>query len=71
MIDLLTSCDECLHSKTCKYKGNAVSDMKKLQATTYGPGSNDDYDWELMSNHRNVNISFSCPDFCKKGVTFR
>ena len=71
MIKLMTSCTDCLHSKMRKYKGNVESDFKKLKNTTYGSGSNDDYDWGTMPDHRNVETRFACPDYTTKGVTFR
>lgn len=71
MIKLMTSCKDCMHSKMCKYKNNVKSDFNKLKKTTYGSGPNDDYDWETMSVSRNVEIRFACPDYTKKGTTFR
>ena len=71
MFKLMTSCTDCLHSKMCKYKGNVESDFNKLKNTTYGYGPNDNYDWWTMSEHRNVEIRFACPDYTTKGVTFR
>ena len=71
MIKLMTSCTDCMHSKMCKYKSNVESDFNKLKKTTYDSGLNDDYDWETMSERRNVEIRFACPDYTTKGVTFR
>ena len=66
MIKLMTSCTDCMHSKMCKYKNNVESDFNKLKKTTY-----DSYDWGTMSERRNVEIRFACPDYTMKGVTFR
>ena len=66
MIKLMTSCTDCMHSKMCKYKNNVESDFNKLKKTTY-----DSYDWETMSERRNVEIRFTCPDYTAKGVMFR
>ena len=66
MIKLMTSCTDCMHSKMCKYKNNVESDFNKLKKTTY-----DSYDLETMSERRNVEIRFACPDYTTKGVTFR
>lgn len=40
--------------------------MKKLKEMRYGDGPNDDYDWGIMMEHYNVDITFSCPHFEKK-----
>ena len=66
MIKLMTSCTDCMHSKMCKYKNNVESDFNKLKKTTY-----DSYNWETMSERRNVEIRFACPDYTTKGVAFR
>ena len=71
MIKLMTSCNDCIYSKMCKYKGNVESDFNKLKNTTYGSGPNGDYDWGTMSEHRNVEIQFACPYYNTKGVIFR
>ena len=66
MIKLMTSCTDCMHLKMCKYKNNVESDFNKLKKTPY-----DSYDWETMSERRNVEIRFACPDYTTKGVTLR
>ena len=63
MIKLSTDCKDCIMSKTCKYKNNAAHAMKKLKGMRYGDGPNDDYDWGIMMEHYNVDITFSCPHF--------
>lgn len=65
MIKLKTNCDACIHKKVCKNINNAVHNMNKLKKTQYGSGPNDDYNWDIMMNHYNVVIEFSCPDFEK------
>jgi hypothetical protein len=50
-------------NKTCKYKNNAAYAMKKLKEMTYGNGPNDDYNWDIMTQHEHVDIVFSCPHF--------
>ncbi|MCM1090054.1 MAG: hypothetical protein NC413_04370 [Muribaculum sp.] len=37
--------------------------MNKLKDTNYGSGPNDDYGWDVMSDHLNIKIEFSCPDY--------
>ena len=66
MIGIKTDCAKCTHADVCKYKGNAESDMNKLKNMMYGKGPNDDYDWNIMSESRHVNIMFSCPMFTEK-----
>ena len=63
MIKLTTDCETCSHKNVCQYKDNAKSDMNKLKDTRYGTGPNDDYNWETMSSHRHVNVTFSCSDY--------
>ena len=63
MITLKTKCKNCIHNKMCKNRDNAETDMNKLKNMNYGKGPNDDYTWEDISNSRNVNIVFSCPDY--------
>ena len=65
MITLKTDCNTCIHKDICRYKDNAKYDMNKLRDMNYGEGSNDDYDWETMSNSHHVNIDISCKDFEK------
>ena len=65
MINLKTNCEECIHVKICKNKNNAKNFCERLSDLTYGSGPNDDYDWNTMSDHYNVNIDISCPDFKK------
>ena len=69
MIKLATDCKDCIHSKMCKNKDNAKYDMEKLKRTNYGKGPNDDYGWDLMISSRNVDITFSCPDFASSKLT--
>lgn len=63
MIKLTTPCVKCIHSKVCSFRDNAVHAMDKLKNTTYGKGPNNDYSWELMMGAKNVDITFSCPNF--------
>lgn len=70
-IRLATKCEECFHEKVCKNRNNAKYDMDKLSKMTYGCGPNDDYYWPIMMEHRHVDITFSCPDFNRKGGNFR
>ena len=63
MIKLTTDCSKCEYAKVCKYKGRAEADMNKLKKMRYGDGPNDDYGWGTMMESRNVDITFSCPDF--------
>lgn len=63
MIRLKTNCNNCIHNKTCKFKGHAEEDMKKLKNMIYGDGPNDDYNWDTMLESRHVNVDFSCPDY--------
>ena len=72
MITLKTNCEECALQKVCSYKGNAATAMRKLKNMTYGTGPNDDYSWDIMMEHKQVGICFSCPHFVKKyDVVFR
>lgn len=63
MITITTNCNDCTHKGLCRFEGNAETDMNKLKNMNYGNGPNDDYDWNTVSKSRNVNISFSCPDY--------
>lgn len=63
MLKLRTDCGKCSHNKVCKNKDNAKIAMEKLKGMNYGCGPNDDYDWDIMSNHLNILIEFSCPDY--------
>ena len=70
MIKLSTDCKKCMHAKVCKNKDNALHAMEKLKNSNYGKGPNYNYDWDIMMNHKNVDITFSCPDF-SSGTVFR
>lgn len=70
MIRLGTDCSKCIHAKICKNKDNAKNAMNKLKNTIYGEGPNDDYDWEIMMAHKDVVITFSCPNY-SVGNVFR
>ena len=71
MIKLTTDCSNCVHSKVCRNKNNAKNAMEKLKNQQYGDGPNDDYDWNIMMQHYNVKIEFSCPDYKNCIVNFR
>ena len=66
MIKLKTDCTKCIHAKVCKNKNNVKIFYERLCDLTYGSGPNDDYDWNIMSDHYRVNVDISCPDFEKK-----
>ena len=66
MIVLKANCEECIHKGVCSFKGNAASAMNKLKNMTYDTGPNDDYSWDIMMQHKRVNVSFSCPNFKKE-----
>lgn len=63
MISLRTDCDKCTHAKVCKNRNNAKAAVEKLKNTNYGSGPNDDYGWDVMSEHMNIKIDISCPDY--------
>ena len=63
MIKLEADCDNCMHRKVCSFAYNAKNDMEKLKSTQYGRNNNTDYSWDDMIRYRNVDITFSCPDF--------
>lgn len=63
MFKLKTDCNKCSHVKVCKNQNNAKNAMEKLKSTNYGDGPNDDYGWDVMSDHLNIKIEFSCPDY--------
>lgn len=63
MIKLETDCDNCMHKKVCSFAYNAKNDMEKLKNTEYGKNPTEDYYWKDMVKYRNVDITFSCPDF--------
>ena len=63
MIKLKTECDICMHKKLCRFVYNAKNDMEKLKNTQYGNSPDTDYDWDYMTKYRNVDITFSCPNF--------
>ena len=65
IITLKTDCKDCVHAKICRNKDNAKHAMNKLMDTIYRDGPNDDYSWDIIMQHKNVNIEFSCPDFMK------
>ena len=62
MIKLEADCDNCMHKKVCSFAYNAKNDMEKLKYTQYGKNP-EDYCWKDMVKYRNVDITFSCPDF--------
>lgn len=66
MIKVATDCEKCIHNKMCMYRNNVKHDAEKLKNTIYGNGPNDDYDWDVMSDHNHVTITLSCKDFYKK-----
>lgn len=66
MIKLTTNCAECSHERVCQYKHNARNAMDKLRKITYGCGPNEDFNWEIMTQHKHVDITFSCPSFDRK-----
>lgn len=63
MIKLKTECNKCYHQKVCKNKDHAKQAVEKLSNTTYGNGPNNDYGWDIMSDHLNIKIEFSCLDY--------
>lgn len=65
-IKLSTNCNKCIHKAMCRNVDNAYNAMQKLKEETYGNTPNDDYDWDIMMKHYNVNITFSCPDYKDK-----
>ena len=71
MIKLKTNCNNCTHKKVCKNINNAEHNMNKLKKTQYGTGPSDDYDWNIMMEHYNVVIEFSCLDFEKTKTLIR
>ena len=70
MITLKTDCNKCTHADVCRYKDNSANDMNKLKNMTYGNGSNDDYNWDIMSESRHVKITFECPDYTETPSIF-
>lgn len=75
MFKLEADCDNCAHRKVCSFVYNAKNDIEKLKNTQYGKNPNTDYNWDVMAKHRNVDITFSCPDFqvniVEKGVNIK
>ena len=63
MIKLEADCDNCVHVGVCSFSYNAKDDMEKLKYTRYSENPNTDYSWDFMTKHRNVDITFSCPNF--------
>lgn len=70
-IVLKSDCKLCEHNKVCRYKDNAKNDAEKLKKMTYGPGPNNDYDWDTMSTNRNVKITFECPGYKENQPVWR
>ena len=71
MLELVTDCNYCAHSKVCRNKNDAKYAMEKLKNTNYGDGPNDDYDWDIMSTHYGFDVRFVCKDFvqdCTKKI---
>ena len=66
MVKLMTSCNGCLYKKNCKYKDNAKMLSDRLNNTQFGDGPNDDYNWDIMSEHYHVDIEIRCPDYRKE-----
>ena len=75
MIKLEADCDNCVHCNVCGFSYNAKNDMEKLKYTRYSENPNTDYSWDFMAKQRNVDITFSCPDFqaniVEKGVNIK
>ena len=75
MIKLKDDCDNCVHVWVCGFSYNAKNDMEKLKYTRYSENPNTDYSWDFMTKQRNVDITFSCPNFqaniVEKGVNIK
>ena len=63
MLILKTNCKDCTHTAVCRHKDNAKMMYDKLKNTNFGDGPNDDYDYDIMSDHYHVNIELGCPDY--------
>ena len=59
MLRLLTTCEECMHSKICKFKDTPKNFYDKIC-------SDDDYNWITMPECDNIQINISCPIFKKE-----
>ena len=70
MIKLKADCDNCIHKKVCSFVYNAKNDVEKLKHAQYGENPNIGYSWDDMVKYRNVDITFSCPDF-QVNIVFR
>lgn len=63
MFELLTDCSHCIYGNFCRNVDNAKIAMDKIRNSMYGIGPNNDYTWNDMVAHLNVDIKFSCPDY--------
>lgn len=61
MIKLTTDCKECMHNKVCMYKDNVLNAMNIFKSGFY-----DGYRCDDLMKNKNVDVTFSCPDFRKR-----
>lgn len=66
MIKVKTECDDCIHSKVCRHKGNVEMFYDKLKNENFGKGPNDDYDWvNIYKSRKNHKLD----EWCEHPVT--
>ena len=65
MIELKTSCCECVHKDVCKFEYEAEKAAEKLKKAFFPLGENSLEDWESYSNNNKFNINFECTLFRK------
>lgn len=63
MLKVSTDCTTCAHEKVCRKNGVVESMKNKLANTNYGKGPNDDYDWNIISEHNGIDICFKCKNY--------
>ena len=73
MIILKSDCKKCIHHDVCYYVNNAQDMMNRLKAQLFDNTPPNDWNWDVISTQRNVNIIFDCKDYSniyedKKGV---
>ena len=63
MIKIITKCENCIHHNVCRNSDQPKYFADRLSKTNYGKGSNDDYDFGIMSDHYCIDIDISCKDY--------
>lgn len=67
-VNLRTACRDCAHESVCVKRMQPEYFKEKICNTKFGPGPNDDYGYDVMSDNYNICIDISCRDFMQKSI---